>query len=292
MNRRAITVFGLICALAAALGFFVATKRSTPNLPSVQPQSAQTSPAHDAFALTVVPKRKQEIVNGVRPGESPVAAYQSRFKCLGVTSDSQIDLRKEIDDLRAGSSRVDDTTRATYQQAIAEKEKALSDQSACLTLEHPVSSDDLHALLLAAARSGDVPSQLAFARNPQIDPLHPIAHTDDLRQWKQLATEYVNAAAAAGNADALLLQAEASDPYDCQASNSGSCAGLYGEIVGTDASRAYENYYLSMLLDPDHTPAWVSAELAALETLMSPAELQSAKKGAEDRRSTLLPAAH
>ena len=260
------------------------------NLAAPQEPSAGVSAATDradTHSLVIKPKSKRNPERLPAPSGSPADHYALLARCQDVTADTQVELRNDIDALKLGLAHVDPALRSSYEQAISEKESAFSSNASCANGVHPISLNDVHDALLAAAQSGDVASQLAFARDPKIDPLHAITQIDDLRQWKELASRYVNAAAASGNPDGVLLLAEASDPYACQASNDPVCAGMFTHLVNEDAEQAFENYYLAILLAPDQTPVWVREELSALQTLLSENGVSQAKKIAEDRALAL-----
>ena len=234
------------------------------------------------------PERAVDSTQTQQSLQSQKEAYEERAKCFGISSESQIELQKDIASLKGGLEHVDAALRGSFERAISQKEEALSRNVSCLSADHPVTKDELHSLLLAAAQSGDVTAQLAYARDPLIDPLQAISRIDELRQWRQLARNYVDAAVEAGNFDAILLQAEAADPYRCQASNNEFCAGLFTNLVNEDPNSAYMNYYLASLLNPEQTPSWVKDELSALETLLSSDDVAIAKQTAMKKYNIFL----
>ena len=292
MKNRIATVI-LLIFLAIAVGFFAGWL--TPRSDAQKATSLADAPG-TALAIQRPVRRfppsasKEPQKNSGQENlsdRSPREAYLLSAKCVGVTAESQIALQKEISDLEKGVEHVDSSLRESFNHEIRDKKETLNARIACLSSGAPTTQDQVRKLLRAAAQSGDVASQLEYARDPLIDPLQSISHIDDLRQWRQLSKSYVASAAEAGNVDAMLLKAEAADPFRCQASGNELCAGLFANIVEESPLVAYENYYLAGLFNPQQVPSWVAEELAALRTLMSDADVLNAEKSAKTKYERL-----
>jgi len=275
-SRRSKIVFTLLIGMSILIAYLWGRTDRQDNSTGVgtsQPKSIDYG-ARISIPLVPRPSKRDTNVAGGRP--ATYAAYLEDKGCYDL-KDTRTSIAEELDDLRSHLAQSKPSDRWTLEKLLHEKEQQLAETTACLRGRESITKKDLNLLLASAARSGNVDAQVAYAQDPQIDAFHRIDNLRELREWRDTAVHYLDSAINAGNLDAMLAMAEASDPLHCGASNEAICADMLKNVVAEDAKTSYTYYYLALITNAGASPPWVSTELGALEKVLTPPEVEEAK---------------
>ena len=275
-SRRGRIVFMLLIGMSIVIAYLWGRTDRQENSAGVgtsQPKSIDYD-TRKSIPLVPRPSKRDTNVAGGRP--ATYATYLEDKDCHDL-QDSRPFIDEELDDLRSLLARAKPGDRRALEKSLHEKEQQLAETTACLRGRESITKNDLNLLLASAARSGDLDAQVAYAKDPQIDAFHTIENLQELREWRDTAVHYLDSAISAGNLDATLAMAGATDPFHCSASNESICADMLWSVVAEDAKTSYTYYYLARITNAGASPPWVSTELGALEKVLTPPEIEEAK---------------
>jgi len=281
-SRRSKVVFMLLIGMSIAIAYLwgrTDRQQNSAGVGTSQPRSIDYD-ARRSIPLVPRPSKRDTSVAAGRP--VTYAAYLEDKGCYDL-KDTRVTFAEELDDVRSLLAKAKPGDRRGLEKQLRDTEQRLAEATACLRCREPITKKDLNILLVGAARSGNVDAQVAYAMDPQIDVFHTMENLQELREWRDTAVHYLDSAVNAGNLDAMLAMAEASDPLHCGASNEAICADMLKNVVAEDAKTSYTYYYLARITNAGASPPWVSAELGALENVLTPADVEEAKAKANLR---------
>ena len=251
--------------------------------PKPQPLSARPSVA---AGVRISPRDDHSALSKqLTPKAATYEEFKQQKKCFEILVESKstsASIVQEIADLKSDMSNGNSNFSGQMENAIRFKEAQLFELKNC-SEDPPITQDELSKMLENAALKGDRAAQLAYAQNPMIDPFHTIDNLSRLKAWRERAIPFVTSAVEQGNSEAMVILAGAYDPFRCEASNEPFCSGMLNDIIDPDAEKAYRYYYQSEMTSS--APAWVKLELSALERVLTPTEIASAKLAAESPSS-------
>jgi hypothetical protein len=237
--------------------------------------------------LSIVFARPKSKTNGDESVPANYALYVEEKKCYNLQK-GRSEVEEEISELRLEIAQNIAGGRAFAEKLLEQKQQQLAEMTKCLRGRDAISNKYLSQILADAARSGDPDAQVEYAKDPQIDTFQAANNLQALREWRDNAPRYLDSAIRAGNSEAMMTMAEASDPFRCAASQEAVCADLLTHVIAEDARVSYTYYYLAQITNGASTPIWVSAELRALEHILTDAEIEIAKRNARSMKGTYL----
>lgn len=223
----------------------------------------------------------------IRDGASAYREYKKKRVCFSLLDTSVNDLLDEIASLRQAVKQYSPSARKEYETAIDSTEKRLRQKNECMAENEHITKKELSYLLAVAAAGGDRDAQLEYAKQPMFDVLHTISDLESMRKWRETAPVYVDTAVKQGDPRAILLLAEATDPYNCRAAKDGECGGVMRQVVESGPAASYRYYRLLQLVAGSETPGWVLQEMSALKALMSTDDLVWAEQEAQKNYQSL-----
>lgn len=213
--------------------------------------------------------------------------YKKKQTCFSLRETTVNELNEEIASLQEVIKQYSPSVRKSYESEIDLAKNRLQQKNACMMEGKILTKDELRSLLAGAAAAGDRDAQLEYAMRPMFNALHAIPELESMREWKKAAPRYVEVAVDQGDPQAILLLAEASDPYRCRAAKDPECGGAFRYAVRSDPVTSYRYYRFLQLVASDEAPSWVLQEMSALKSLISTNDLSWAEHGAQQDYQSL-----
>lgn len=263
-----------------------------PNHVSMRPDAAISAKKPDVRHAD----RYQELVDAAMRGDADAALHlaQAREACLKMQR-IKFSIQYENEQLRSMTERASSAdSRRPFEQLIATAQNELTDLQRTCIGPTEIGYREINRRFARAAQLGSREAQYQFALEPHLNPMLIGTDTEQWREWRDAAPQYLESLLSEGQSRAALTLAAASDQDDCTApvgipDDEFACSQsqTLGMILPQDASIAYMYYLIDQYLGDAANATWVASELARLEKSLTPEEIAIARSEAQRRFSQI-----